>query len=165
MEDQYANSIVDTILDFLKDKYKESEFHAFFYGDPIVFGKSMLPAIVVSETTADYELGPTGFDDISHQIQIKVIFNKSDEYGKPANEAGLARKIHNIVQGRDKITGDFTSNSLMGLLRTQFTLSGLTYNHVDSVQFNTVSRPNDQITEEALITITMNILNQVPSRT
>lgn len=161
---EYAPTIEDLLLGFFREQYKDL-FNSYIDGDPIVFGRSMLPAIIVQETTNTSDLGPSGYDDTVHTIEIKVVFDKRDEYGKDQAEIGLRRKVKNLIEARLKSNNQFAPNTMKYLLRMGFTLENNTYFHIDQTNYNTVSRPQDQITEEGQITLTLNTLDPVPTRT
>ncbi len=164
MKSEFKLTATDTIINLLKDNLGQ-KYHAYFFGDPIAIPQSMLPAIAVVEDNTEYALGATQFDDITHTMTIQVMYNKKDDFGKPAGEVGVARQIQEDVQGRDAVTGEFLQTSIIGILRKNLTEGDLYIESIPKVNFGTVPRPQDVITAEAHIQITLVESQQVSSRT
>lgn len=156
-------TIVDLILDILKAQLGTT-YKAYFYGDPIAIQQSLLPAIAIDIERTEYSFGPTGFDEVTHHLIIQVIYNKKDEFMKPAREVGLSRKLQNQTMGRNATNGEFIAGSIMGLLRRNITLNNVTINQTAEIQFGVVPRPEDTLTVEAHIRIAITELTPIANR-
>ena len=159
-----ATPAIDVIIQLFKDNLGSSTIKQYFFGDPIAIPKSMLPCIIVDEEDTSYELGPTSFDEITHNLLIQIVFDKSMDYGKPSNEVGVLRELQELVQGRDETTRDFKTNTILGILRKNVTINNLVLQTIPSVQFGVVPRPQDTTTQEAHIRLQVQELQHVANR-
>ena len=160
----YKKTVPDTLLALFKSKLGESIFKAYYMGDPIIIPHSLLPAMIISEPATDYDDGPTGFDEIKHNVLIQICFDKRSEFGKKDKEATLERTIDNIAQGRDETTGDYKDISIVGILRRNITLGNLSIRSINGVQKGIVDRSETLTTTEAHIKITITELQSVANR-
>lgn len=157
-------TISDIILDLFRDTFKQGPFKLFREGDPMIFPQSALPALVIHEDNTSYDNGPTGHDEILHELVIQVIFNKKDELGKPNDEVTLTRTIDDIVQARDITTGDFKDNTILGVIRRKITLGNISVNNEVTVEKGVIPRSETLTTEEAHIRIRVTELQAVANR-
>jgi hypothetical protein len=158
-------TVPQAILDLFKLKFGKKPFKLFREGDPIVIPQSMLPALIVSEPETDYDTGPTGHDNITHQILIQIVYNKKDDFGNPTEGSSLDATLDAIAQGRDETTGDFVSTSVMGVLRTNITLENLVISNVGKVRKGVIPRSEDLTTAEVHIEITVEEIQAISNRT
>ncbi len=156
-------NVPQTLLDLFRDNFKEGPFKGFREGDPIIPAQSMLPALFITEKQTNYDLGPTGFDELEHQILIQIVYNKKDDYGKPDEAASLDATLDEIAQGRDD-TGEFLPGSIMGILRKNYTIGNLAIESIGSVKKGVVPRSEELITAEAHIELTIRELQQISGR-
>lgn len=152
------------MLDLFRDSFKNGPFKEFREGDPIIFPASMLPALFISEPVTEYSEGPTGFDKISHQILIQLVFNKKDEFGAPQGVATLDQTMDRYVHGRDATTGDLTDNSILGVLRRHYTFNGMIIHQEARVEKYTLPRSQELWTTEAQVRITVEEEQAISSR-
>jgi len=160
-----ANTI--TVAEKIRDLFKVAfgdKFRMYRVGDPIVPPQSELPAIYVTETSADFEVEATGYDSITHHIFIQIVFNKKDELGKPVEGNTMDTIIDNVIYGRDATTNEYALNTIMGVLRKNFTLDGLSVNTIGNAKKGVVPRPQDMLTVEGQIDITVDELQVVNNR-
>lgn len=157
-------TISDIILDLFRDTFKQGPFKLFREGDPIIFPQSSLPALVIHEDNTSYDNGPTGHDEILHEITIQVVFNKKDELGMPTGEVTLTRTIDDIVQARDSVTGDFKTDTILGVIRRKITLGNISVNNEVTVEKGVIPRSVTLTTEEAHIRIRVTELQAIANR-
>ncbi len=154
----------DRLLQYLKDTFGD-QFHAYFEGDPVQIGQSLLPCIVVQKVTGTIQTGPTGADENIEQIMIKVILNKKDDFGATETNVELTeRRLRRIVEARDSVTLQYVPESLMGGLRTNITLGDVVLDMSHNIAYDLDLRPDDMITSEAHITTTVRTRILVPQR-
>lgn len=158
------DTVIDTLIELFKDNFGSGTFKAYFFGDPMDIPKSMMPCLIIDLNSTSYELGPTQFDEIVHDVLIQAVFNKADDFGKPEKEVGVLRDLHDIVQARDETTGDFLNTSIIGILRRNITIGNLMIETIPTVQFGTVPRPANIITAEAHIQLKVRELQQISNR-
>jgi len=124
----------------------------FFDGDPIIVSKSHMPTIAVVLSRTNIDTGPTGFDKYLYTVVIKVIINKEEDFNKEPAQVVAHRTLRNFVEGiKDGIIDE---QSVVGVLRKNFTLSNSILNQIIAIDYNTINR-EDIITEEAWITMTI----------
>lgn len=152
------------IINLFQDTFKQGPFKVYREGDPIIFPASMLPAMFVSEPITEYTEGPTGFDAISHQILIQIVFNKKAEFGAPKGVATLDNIIDQYVHGRDPSTGDFLSNTIMGTIRRNISFNNMIIGQKVRVEKYTVPRSDELWTVEAQIRITIDEEQAIANR-
>lgn len=157
----YQN-IVERILDVLKANFGDY-FKAYYDGDPILIGQSSLPAIAIDMEEEKYDLGPTGFDNNGQQVVIKLIMNKKDDFGADDKTDQTGKKLRILAAGRSA-NGLLLPESVVGALRTDFTLAETLLDQEISIKYGVMPRPEDVITAEAHITIVTRELQEVPNR-
>jgi hypothetical protein len=153
-----------TILNIFQDAFQDGEFKLFRVGDPIIIPESMMPALIISETQTGYDVGPTGFDEVTHTLLIQVILNKKDEIGNPDQGSSLDEKLDQLIQGRDETSGELLSNTILGVLRRNITMGNLMIQNTSKVRKGIIPRSEDLITAEAHIDIEVTELQQVSNR-
>ena len=160
----YKQTISDKIIGTLKDNLGSSFFKQYYNGDPIAIPQSLMPCIVVEKQGTNIEAGPTQMDDVTYTIVVKVIFNKKDDFGKRDDEANTQRKLEDIVEGIDETTGQWDTRSILGILRKNFTLENEITDQVLEVNYGLAPRPQDVVTAEANIMLTIRDILVVSGR-
>lgn len=160
---RYKKFIIDDVILLLKGSFKDT-FKAYFFGDPLSIPQNLLPCISVEKNSSENRLGPTGHDQVSTTLTIKVIYNKKDDFGKNTNESSLHRTMMEIVEGRDPETSDYKDTSVLGLLRRNLTLGGTIVGQVANPEYGLVPRPEDTLTEEAHIVLTLEEIIPINNR-
>lgn len=152
-----------TVPQRLKELFEASlpadYFKEIYEGDPII--PRNFPCMIISEPETADNTGPTGFEEITHQILIQVSFNKKDEIGKPANEATQENEIDYICQGRDETTGQYLPQTIKGVLRGNFTLSGLAVQNISRLRKGVIPRSELLMTVEGHIDVTLTELQEL----
>lgn len=131
------------ILDLMKVTFPGGPFKEFYDGDPDEIPTFNLPCIVVDQTKDETAKGAWSQDDVTDNIIIKVIFNKSDDYTADLDPADTTnKKIRDIVAARDPLTGDYLPNTIKYALR-HFATEGLTAVGSDlNIEYGMVPRLN-----------------------
>jgi hypothetical protein len=91
-----------------------------------------------------------------------LVFNKKDEIGKNPEEVSTQRTMADIIEGVDE-DGNWENNSIMGILRTYFTLGDTINNQDMSIEYFVAQR-GDLIVEEAEIIINIQDFVSVTNR-
>lgn len=161
----YKQTIAEKILELLKDAFG-NQFKLYRVGDPIIVGQSQLPAIFVVETALQVGQDATGYDGLIHSITIQVVFNKKDEMGRPIEGNTLDTILDNYVYGRDPSTDEYSEESVLGVLRKNYTLDNASIQQDAIVRKTLVTRPEEgeTITTEATIEIEVHELQVVNNR-
>jgi hypothetical protein len=159
----YKKTVAETIRDLFKDNFGD-QFRTYRIGDPIEIGESMLPAIFVTESSVSFAQDATGYDEISHNIVVQVVLNKKDDLGRPDDGNTLDLELDNLLYGRDKTTGLFLDNSVVGLIRKNLTLGNLSVDIISDIRKEFVIRPEERVTVEANVELTVTELQPVGSR-
>lgn len=147
---------VDRILAFMRDTFGP-QFVSYYDGDPILIGESSLPAVCVLLDTENVEVENSMQDMDSQSITIKLVLNKKDDYGASDNVDLTEKRLRLLVGARDKTTGQWLPETLMGALRQNLTLSQTVVDQKIKVTYKPISRPlgPDQylVTQEAWIVL------------
>ena len=154
--------IIDEIIEKLKDALSP-EIKAFYQGDPIAPPAINLPCVYVEGDSEDISAGATGTDEIVHTIGIGIIMDKRAEIGRAADENVSHRKLIELVNDRDA-NGLYKSNTIVGILRTNFTLTNIINNQLLRVEYGIRER-GDVITAEARVTAKLSEMVVVSGRT
>ena len=164
-ETLYKQTVAEKILELIKDAFGDN-FKLYRVGDPIILGQSNLPAILVTESAVEVAQDATGYDGLIHSLTIQVVYNKKDEMGRPIEGNTLDTILDNYVYGRDPATDEYSEQSILGVLRRNFTLDNMTVQQEVTVRKTLVTRPQDaeEITAEATIEIEVHELQPVNNR-
>lgn len=154
----------ESVIKLIKEGFYPSVFHAVFEGDPIEIGESLLPCVVVEKIAGEVTVAGTGMDRITEQIRIKVVLNKKDDFGASNTEDLTERKLRQYIEAQDADDGYYAANTLLWILRTNYTLLGLATKQDITISYDADLRPNDVITSEAHVTIVVSRIVQVPDR-
>jgi hypothetical protein len=157
-------SATQRIIRLLKDLYPNGPFKAIYDGDPILIAESNLPAIAVEFQGNRNSSGPTGTDRVEAEtIVIKVILNEKDDWGASEDQDLTQKRIREYVEGRDA-NGYYLPQSIKGALRTKLSLEGAALDADMQFELGSLPRPNDVITAEGHLTITVSYLVGIPNR-
>jgi hypothetical protein len=164
-EQVYKITVAERVRDLIRDVFGD-DFKLYRVGDPIRIGQSNLPAIFVTETALEIAQDATGYDALIHSLTIQVVYNKKDEMGRPIEGNTLDTILDNIVYGRDPSTDEYAAKSVLGILRTNFTLDGMTIQQEVTTRKTLVIRTNSEedTTAEATIEVEVHELQAVNNR-
>lgn len=139
-------------------------FKVFYYGDPVLIPESLMPCIVVDTMTTISEFGPTQFDDLTNDVMVKVIFNKKTDFNAGSEDFLTKQKVEYFMEGRDKTTGLYLPNTVQGVLRKNITVEDNASQLTNKINYDVIVRPEDTITQEAHLTLTISSIIEVPNR-
>jgi hypothetical protein len=159
----YYKDGVARILELLKDTFGDS-FKAYYNGQPEEIPESLLPCIMVSETTGKVSSGATGTDNILETVQIIVALNKKDDIGAPPEQDLTEFKLRKFVKGQDPTTGEYLPETVMYALRKHITMNDAVLSTSIDTDFDVNVRGEDTVTQEAYVTVLIERLALVPSR-
>lgn len=157
-------SVPMTLLRLFQANFDKQRYRWYREGDPVHIPATMLPALIITEPEGDIDVGPTGHDDITHTIRIKVVLNKKDEMGNPETTSSLDALLDRYVWGRDDVTGDYLPDTIVGVLRRNITIGNMMVSQTAKVKKGVVPRPDDVLTAECWVDITLNELQAVANR-
>ena len=163
-----TNNLKDNVPKILVALFKdalEDIFKVYREGDPGIPATSQLPAMYITEADTAYDVGPTGHDEVTHEILIQIVFDKKGDFGNPDGNSSLDHWLDTITQGRDATTGDFKDKTVMGVLRRNLTLGDLMINNIDRVKKGIVVRSGEVTTAEAQVSLTLKEIQAVSNRT
>ncbi len=144
--------IILQVRKILEDNVSPELKRPFFDGDPIIVSKSHMPTIAVVLSKTNIDTGPTGYDKYLYTLIIKVIVNKEEDFNKEPAQVVAHKTLRDFVEG---IKGDIIDEqSVVGVLRKNFTLNSSILNQIIAIDYNTINR-EDVITEEAWITLSI----------
>lgn len=158
------DDVVPRIIAIMKATFNDS-FLAYYDDDPVDIPLANLPCMVVEEVADRITLDATGTDNLQTQLNIALILNKKDDYGASDDFNMSKRKLRRLIKARDPVTGQYMPNTVLGVLRTQITLSNLALNMQVDVRYDLQPRPNQTVTSEARVSIIISERIPVPNRT
>lgn len=125
-----------------------------------------MPCLVVYKPHNDVDVEATGLDQIQERVAINIILNEKDDLGNPSNEIQntTQQKLEDLVEGRDPITGEWLPGTVMGAVRTHFTLDESTLGNKVSIDYATTPRPDLPSIVEVVIDLTVTSTVEVPDR-
>lgn len=144
----------EEIREYLRTQFK-TKFKGYYIGDPIQIPQISLPCVVIEPVSENPTQGPTGMDDITEVIRIKVVVNKKDDYGRKASDVLWLQRLEDMVSSRDETTNEYLEDTFMGVLRKNLTLGNRFYSSEFTVTYGLQPRPQDMVTEEAEIIVTL----------
>jgi hypothetical protein len=149
---------VEQVLQFLRSEFA-ARFNAYYDGDPDQIPTFNLPAVSVVKYSDQNANGPTGMRRVTETIQIKIIYNKADDWNTQDDQTDLTeKKIRDFVEARDPDTGAYKPGTLKHALMHRFTAEGLTLDDSMLFELGSVVRPADLMTEEGHVTLTLTYL-------
>lgn len=160
MKETASQAIRRVLVDALSNKIK-----AFYIGDPIQIAQQDMPCIIIEQEESSTQRSPTGLDRLKYIIFIRVVTNKKDDFGKSADKVLWREWLEELVEARDETTGQYLDESVRGVLRKQYTVGNRFVFNSDVIRYGINPRPQDVITEEAEIELTLEEFVSVPSRT
>lgn len=162
-ESKYYQGGPERIIELLKAEFG-NYFKAYMNGLADDIPESLLPCVMVSLDAGDVTAGSTAHDVIDEAIVIVIAINKKDHIGSSGltNEADL--HLRRLVLGIDPSTRQWHQNSIMGVLRTNFTLNEGAVNNDMTYEFAPSQRGDKLYTQEAYITLNRRYQVIVPTR-
>lgn len=149
---------VEQLLDFLRAELGTA-FKVYYDGDPEAIPEFNLPAISVVKYSDQNDDGPTGFRRVDEMLQIKVIYNRADDYSAMDDHTELTeKKIRDVVEAIDPETGTYRQGTLKHALMNKFTMEGMTLSDSMLFELGSVARPGDMTTMEGHLTVTLSYL-------
>jgi hypothetical protein len=169
MMDEGANYYKDgatRVLELMRDTFG-GKFRAYFDGEAEP-GENWLPCMMVMTPRVGIQSGATGTDDLTEQIIIIISLSAKDDVGASPEVQLTDYKLRKYIFGQDPNTGQYLPQTVLGALRTHYTLSDAVIE--SDVEFEigpnvrgTAEQPVN--TREAFITVNLKRLATVPART
>lgn len=158
-------ALIDKIIELLREGMSGDgalQIKQFYFGDPIDIPESCLPCIAVEPDRTEVEHGPTGMDDVGYNIVVKVIMDKREDWGKEdSGDVAGVRKLIELTEGQTQATD---LGTVVGILRTNFTLGENVHNQELTIEYGVTPRPKEVLTAEASVMVNINDLIQVDNR-
>lgn len=145
----YQDTLGQKVLKKLEETLGDSLFKHYFYGDNIFIPQTQLPCVIVDKISSDVDQGATGTDEREQNYVVKILINKKDEYGKDPEESPGQTFLENIAEGLDPTTGEYSDESVVGVLRKNLTLDDVLINQNVRIVYGIRARPEETITLEA----------------
>ena len=163
----YYKDGVTRILDLMKETFGDY-FKAYFNGEPEMLPESVLPCLIVTETTGAIESGATGTDNITETVTIIAVENKKDDVGSDVADNLTEYRLRKIVKGQypegHEKAGQYINPSIMYAIRTYITMSDSVLESRIETKFDVNMISEETMTQEAYVTVTMRRLALVPAR-
>ncbi len=152
------------VLDLLRDAFGD-QFEQYYNGDPEEILEVNLPCIMVSETQGAIDYGATGTDNVTETVRITIALNKKDDLGGSEDTDLTELKLRQLVKAQDPDTGEYIPETIMYALRTHISMGGSVLRSRIETDFDVNIRGETVVTQEAYVTVYIDRLAIVPSRT
>jgi len=156
---------INEILKEMLNKHFGDIFKFYYDGDPLFIPQQNLPCIIIETDSETPSSDATGIDKLTTEVTVKLVVNKKDDYGKSPDTVMWRKRLQKMVSDRDRTTRQYKDKTVFGLLRVNLTLDDRFTSSVPVVKYGVVPRPQDLITEEAHIELSVQETVPVPSRT
>jgi hypothetical protein len=152
----YYPTVSEIIIQYVKPVLRsEYGIDNYFDGDPIDIPRGYLPCFIVEKLEGDADQLSTQRDDLNSRYMIKVVMNKEDDFGASDEVDTTQKKLERIVEGRDSTTAQYLSNSVLGILRQNYTLGNRITHQTAKVRYGVNNSRPDAFTSEAQIELTV----------
>lgn len=151
------------VLSLLKDTFG-SQFKQYYDGEPEGIPESYLPCIMVTTLRSVVRSGATGTDNVGEVIKITVAHNTKDDFGADDSQDLTDYKIRKVIMGQST-DGQYLPESILYALRTNITLDDAAIGNEIDIDFDVNQRGQETFTQEGYVTLTIERLALVPSRT
>jgi len=143
------------LLKTLLEAKMTGEIRSFYVGDPIVIPDSSLPCISIMPEGTATEIADNQRDTRTHTIKIALIIDARQFFNStPREMVGTTYLMEKM--SKENADGTIDSNSILGVIRSNLTLSSNRFVGNDvSIDYTTRRRSEDLITLEAVTTLTV----------
>lgn len=155
------------LFDMMSDKF-QGTFKMFYLGAPSFMPiEDLLPCMIIYKTASNVTVDATGLDAMTETIMISLIYSEKPDFNSPESQYQntTLRKMHNLVEARDPTTLQWKVGTIMEAIRTNFTLDDSTLGNKPAINYNVTPIPEAPTILEAVITLTIDSIVQVPYRT
>jgi hypothetical protein len=163
MPAEYAKHAEDVIIEVLKDNLGK-KFKDYYFGDPVFIPSSSMPCIIVDRERTQYEQRTTAHDERTIIVTIRVVLNKKSDLNRPGKEATTKRLLMDLIEGEDESTDEVSQESILGILRKNYTLGSYVVSAIHSIQYFGLTERGREIASEADITVELQRLTIVSNR-
>lgn len=162
-DENYYQGGPERVLELLRATFGDY-FKGYFNGLADDIPTSYLPCVMVGVDVGDISASSTAHDKITETMVVVVCVNKKDHVG-PQGTTDLADlHLRRLVMGIDPDTRQYLEQSIMGVLRTNFTLGDGAVDNQMSVEFSPSERGDKVFTQECYITLSRTYQVIVPVR-
>jgi hypothetical protein len=143
----------DRLINAMKANFGDL-FVAYFNGAPELIAESALPCLIVQPLSGKGSVGATMTDDVTQQTMIHILANGKDGFGSSDDNDSIMHYIEKLVQGVDPVTGEYSQNSVLHVLRQNITLNTTIIDSDVAWDYNVTPRTDQPSIMEAIVTVT-----------
>src|SRR5258706_3431656 len=103
-QSEYASTVLDIALDTIKNSTYGSRFNNYIYGNPEEeIGADDCPVVIGIKEHTKIDQGPTGMDQITYSLLLRIVVSKYNFGETPASESDVItfRELENMIEGMD----------------------------------------------------------------
>jgi hypothetical protein len=130
-----------------------SVFTTYYIGAPGEIPEAALPCVIIQRVHTSYRAGATMTDDVTEDIMVHILDNGKNSWGAPDDDDTAMRKLQNLVEGRDPVTGAPLKTSIIYALRQNITFTSTIIDNDIDVNYDVTTRPDAPTLVEAIITV------------
>lgn len=138
-------------IDLLKTKLKEKLnglVKNFYIGDPFIFPKSTLPAIIINPNSTETNILDNQRDEHTHFINVSLVIDAQTYFNATPDTMVGTEFLMETMEGEDS-DGNISSNTILGVLRENLNLgSNRKISNISSIDYTVRQRTDSLITLE-----------------
>jgi len=157
MPSDYELTIEEVIANTLKDNLGTALFKNYIVGriDSPSVNRSMMPCLLISRVGSVGKQQSTATDVNKYTIVITVVVDRRSGFLGIHGEEKNSLMMNNLIDGIDPVTKEYSEQSILGILRKNFSLVGVIDDELYSVNYP-ITRLRDSVTTmEAMLRLTV----------
>lgn len=162
----YKDPIIRKLIEKLTEEGPEALRGRYIYGDPVLIGKSRLPACFITKERTDIRVGDNMNDEHLITVALNVVYDARADLNTPGEVIGM-NSLYDIVEGR---LDDYSirPDSLAGIMRKYQVLDGdnrlfVSVGSDTEIVYGTDVRGDGVYTTEAVVRVTLRQLQPRPN--
>jgi hypothetical protein len=157
MANNYDLTVEEVIANTLKENLGSSLFKNYLVGriDSPTVNRSMMPCLLVSRLGSSGKQQSTATDVNTYTVTVTIILDRRAGFLGVHGEEANSLLMNNLMDGIDPVTKEYSEQSILGILRKNFSLVGVIDNELYNVNYP-ITRLRDTVTTmEAVLRLTV----------
>lgn len=97
----YHDPMITRIIQILNAEGPSQLKNRYYYGDPLMVAKAMLPAVFITKDKTMIRSASTAEDELRMPMVINVVMDLTSDFNKAFNDTQSANTLYELVEGRD----------------------------------------------------------------
>jgi len=161
----YDLTLVDRIINLIRNTELGGRMREFYYGDPIDIPTDSVPCFIAELQNTNIIQGPTGMDFVTQEVLLKIVINIKSYYDiQGDNEMAGQRALEEMAQGLNPATSQYDATSIVGIIRQNFTLVNFATNQTMQIKYGVMPRGEELVTSEVHIRFIVENFQMTPNK-